>query len=136
MKVQGRAALHGPVPMELFDSTQQLLMGALHGAATRQAALAQNLANANTAGYQRVDVDFHSALQQAAEDMRSGADVSPADLEFTAQTDPQQMQVDGNGVDVDVEAANLAQNGLEYQALVSVMDARTRILQSAIGAVR
>ena len=52
--------------MELFDSTQQLLMGALHGAAARQSALAQNLANANTAGYQRVDVDFHSALQQAA----------------------------------------------------------------------
>jgi len=122
--------------MELFDATQQLLMGALRGAATRQSALAQNLANANTAGYQRVDVDFHSALQQAAEDMRSGADSSPADLEFRAQADPQQMQVDGNGVDVDVEAANLAQNGLEYQALVSVMDARTRILQSAIGAAR
>jgi flagellar basal-body rod protein FlgB len=44
------------------------------------------------------------------------------------------MQVDGNGVDIDVEAANLAQNGLEYQALVSVMGARVSILQSAIGA--
>jgi flagellar basal-body rod protein FlgB len=43
------------------------------------------------------------------------------------------MQVDGNGVDIDVEAANLAQNGLEYQALVSVMGARMGILQSAIG---
>jgi flagellar basal-body rod protein FlgB len=120
--------------MELFDSTQQLLMGALHGAAARQSALAQNLANANTAGYQRVDVDFHSALQDAAAEMRDGASVSPADLTFTAQADPQTMQVDGNGVDIDVEAANLAQNGLEYQALVSVMGARMGILQSAIGA--
>jgi flagellar basal-body rod protein FlgB len=119
--------------MELFDSTQQLLMGALLGAAARQAALAQNLANANTAGYQRVDVDFHSALQQAASDLQSGAPASPGDLEFTAQADPQQMQVDGNGVDVDVEAANLAQNGLEYQALVSVMGARASNLQAAIG---
>jgi flagellar basal-body rod protein FlgB len=120
--------------MELFDSTQQLLMGALHGAAARQSALSQNLANANTAGYQRVDVDFHSALQQAAQGMQSGErGVSPDDLDFTAQADPQQMQVDGNGVDIDVEAANLAQNGLEYQALVSVMGARMGILQSAIG---
>lgn len=122
--------------MELFDSTQQLLMGALHGAAARQSALAQNLANANTAGYQRVDVDFHSALAQAAQDMDSGTPASPADLNFTPQADPQQMQVDGNGVDVDVEAANLAQNGLEYQALVSVMGARMSILQSAIGTAR
>lgn len=134
LKVQGRAALHGPVPMELFDSTQQLLMGALHGAAARQSALAQNLANANTAGYQRVDVDFHSALQQAAKDMTDGSEaVSPADLDFTPTAHAAQMQVDGNSVDVDVEAANLAQNGLEYQSLVAVMGARMGILQSAIG---
>jgi flagellar basal-body rod protein FlgB len=122
--------------MELFDSTQQLLTGALHGAAARQAALAQNLANANSAGYQRVDVDFHSALAQAAQDMQAGQPAAPDDIDFTAQADPQQMQVDGNGVDVDVEAANLAQNGLEYQALVSVMGARVGILQSAIGTGR
>jgi flagellar basal-body rod protein FlgB len=66
--------------------------------------------------------------------MRSGeSGVAPGDLDFTAQADPQRMQVDGNGVDIDVEAANLAQNGLEYQALVSVMGARMNILQSAIG---
>ena len=35
------------------------------GAAQRQTALAGNLANANTPGYQRVDVDFHSALGRA-----------------------------------------------------------------------
>lgn len=124
--------------MELFDSTQQLLMGALHGAAARQAALSQNIANANTADYQRVDVDFHSALQQAAADLQDGASTgtAPGDLTFTPQVDPQQMQVDGNGVDIDVEAANLAQNGLEYQALVSVMGARAGILQSAIGTAR
>jgi flagellar basal-body rod protein FlgB len=119
--------------MELFDSTQQLLTGALHGAAARQSALAQNLANANTAGYQRVDVDFHSALQQAAAEMSDGGSASPADMTFTPQPDGQQMQIDGNGVDVDVESANLAQNGLEYQALVSVMGARMGIIQSALG---
>ncbi len=119
--------------MELFDPTQQLLMGALHGAAARQSALAQNLANANTAGYQRVDVDFHAALRQAASQMHDGTTVSPEDLSFTPQADARQMQVDGNGVDVDVESANLAQNGLEYQSLVAVMGARMNIIQSAIG---
>jgi flagellar basal-body rod protein FlgB len=124
--------------MELFDSTQQLLMGALHGAAARQSALSQNIANANTPGYQRVDVDFHSQLQQAAEQMANtdGSDpsaVSPADLTFAPQAQSGQMQVDGNTVDIDTENANLAQNGLEYEALVSVMNARNGILQSALG---
>jgi flagellar basal-body rod protein FlgB len=126
--------------MELFDSTQQLLMGALHGAAARQTALSQNIANANTPGYQRVDVDFHSQLQQAAEQMANadGSDpstvTSPADLTFSPQAQPSsQMQVDGNSVDIDTENANLAQNGLEYEALVSVMNARNSMIQTALG---
>lgn len=115
--------------MELFDSTQQLLEGALRGAAARQSALATNIANANTPGYQRVDVDFHSALRQAASEHPESA----SELGFTPQVDAATMQVDGNSVDIDVESANLAQNGLEYQALVAVIGGRRSILQSAIG---
>ena len=35
------------------------------GAAARQQAIAQNLANVDTPGYQRVDVDFHKTLRDA-----------------------------------------------------------------------
>ena len=51
----------------LFDTTQLALERTIQGAALRQTALAGNLANANTPGYQRVDVDFHSALGRALE---------------------------------------------------------------------
>jgi flagellar basal-body rod protein FlgB len=115
--------------MDLFDSTHHLLEAALRGASARHSALSTNIANANTAGYQRVDVDFHSALRDAA-----GEDPESADeLVFAPEVDPAVMQVDGNGVDIDVEAAEMAQNGLEYQALVAVMNGRRSILQSAIG---
>jgi len=43
------------------------------------------------------------------------------------------MQADGNSVDIDVEQANLAKNGLEYEALVSVANARLGILKAAMG---
>ena len=43
----------------LFDTTQLALERAIEGAGKRHEALAANLANANTPGYQRVDVDFH-----------------------------------------------------------------------------
>jgi flagellar basal-body rod protein FlgB len=43
------------------------------------------------------------------------------------------MRADGNGVDVDVESANMAKNGLTYEALVSVTKARIQILEAAMG---
>lgn len=114
--------------MDLFDPTQNLLGAALRGAAARQTALAQNLANANTPGYQRVDVDFHSMLEQASGARRTET------VDFTAEVDgAAQMRLDGSTVDVDREAAELAANGLEYQALVSVAQGRIGIIQSALG---
>ncbi|UGS33705.1 flagellar basal body rod protein FlgB [Capillimicrobium parvum] len=114
--------------MDLFDPTQNLLGAAMRGAAARQTALAQNLANANTPGYQRVDVDFHSMLEQA-----SGTGDAET-VGFTAEVDgAARMRLDGSTVDVDREAAELAANGLEYQALVSVAQGRIGIIQSALG---
>jgi flagellar basal-body rod protein FlgB len=119
--------------MDLFDPTQNLLEGAMRGAAARQSALATNLANANTPGYQRVDVDFHTVLQQAAASGDSSGIDTVAHTPFAPQVDgAATMRLDGGTVDLDVEASNLAQNGLEYQALVSVAKGRLNIIQSAI----
>jgi flagellar basal-body rod protein FlgB len=115
--------------MTLFDVTQLALETAIRGSALRQTTLAGNVANANTPGYQRQDVDFKSALQSA---LSSGGDVEH--MSFAAATDSSSpMQADGNAVDIDVENANLAKNGLEYEALVAVTSARIAILKSAMG---
>jgi flagellar basal-body rod protein FlgB len=95
----------------------------------RQTTLAANVANANTPGYARQDVDFHGALKSA---MEAGANVEH--VAFSAGVDSSApMRADGNAVDIDVESANLAKNGLEYEALVSVASARIAILKSAMG---
>ncbi len=121
--------------MDLFDSTQLLLEGAMRGSAARQAALATNLSNVNTPGYRRVDVDFHSVLREAyAEGTREDAELVAHEVAFEPETDAAAtFRLDGGTVDLDVEAAELAQNGLEYQALVSAAHARIGIIQSAIG---
>ena len=117
--------------MTLFDVTQISLESAIRGAAARQTALAANVANANTPGYRRQDVDFHGALAAA---MQTGQSHAIENAAFTASADGSApMQADGNSVDIDVENANLAKNGLEYQALVSVTTARIAILKSAMG---
>jgi flagellar basal-body rod protein FlgB len=115
----------------LFDTTQLALERAIEGAGKRHQALAANLANANTPGYQRVDLDFHGALAAAIE----GGSESVAGLAFSAAPDPAAgaVRADGSTVDVDVESAKLAANALEHQAAVQVAHARIGILKAAIG---
>ena len=115
--------------MSLLDSTDLSLQAAIRGAGLRQTALAQNVANANTPGYQRKDVDFESSLQAA---MAGGQ--NPDNLQFSVETDASApMQPDGNSVDIDTEAAKLSENGINYESLVSVEKTRLEILQSAMG---
>ena len=116
----------------LFDTTQSALEAAISGAAQRQQALAANLANANTPGYQRVDVDFHSTLSAALGS--EGAGDALRTVKFSPQVDAAgATRADGSTVDVDAESAKLAANALEHQAAVQVARARIGILKAAMG---
>jgi flagellar basal-body rod protein FlgB len=120
--------------MSLIDPAQLGLERAIQGAAMRQTALSSNIANANTPGYRRQDVDFHSALRAAFAQAPESTSQALETASFSPQADASAvLQADGNGVDIDVESANLAKNGLEYQALVTVARARLDILRSAMG---
>jgi flagellar basal-body rod protein FlgB len=118
----------------LFDITQLALERAIEGAGKRHEALAANLANANTPGYRRVEVDFHTALASAID---RGDEAKPAleRLSFTPQTDAGAgvTRADGSTVDVDSESARLAENALEQQAAVQVAHTRINILKAAMG---
>ncbi|MBS1869768.1 MAG: flagellar basal body rod protein FlgB [Actinobacteria bacterium] len=115
--------------MSLFDTTQLSLEAALRGSSMRQTLLTDNLANVNTPGYQRKDVDFHAALADA---MQTGRPLDT--LAFGPTVDSSRVvRPDGSGVDPDQESAELAKNALEYESLVQVAGARTQILQIAMG---
>jgi len=90
------------------------------------------VANANTPGYKRVDVDFHSALSAALDS--SDRDKSLANIQFTAEQDGSgAVRADGNGVDVDHEMAALTENNLEFQAIAGVLRQQFRTLETVIG---
>lgn len=116
----------------LFDTTQLALERTIEGAGRRHQALAANLANANTPGYQRVDVDFHGALSSALGDRDSMERMA---FSTTADTSRGAVRADGSTVDVESESAMLAANALEHQAAVQVAQARIGILKSAMGTV-
>ena len=95
----------------LFDITQLALERAIEGAGKRHEALAANLANANTPGYQRLEVDFHSALASAMD----RGDTRPqraraAVVQARARTPAAGVtRADGSTVDIDSESAKLAE---------------------------
>jgi flagellar basal-body rod protein FlgB len=117
-----------PLAMSLIDTTQLALEGAMRGAWARQTLLTNNISNANTPGYRREDLNFQGALRSAL----AGGE-SPAQVQFQPEVSSQVVGPEGNGVDIDQESALLAENGLEYQAMVQVMGTRNDILRSAMG---
>ena len=89
----------------------------------------QNIANADTPGYQREDVNFQSTLENALQSGQSASSVN-----FTPQVQSGTVSADGNGVSGEQDSADLAENGLLYENLTAIAAQREEILKTAMGA--
>ncbi|HME03743.1 MAG TPA: flagellar basal body rod protein FlgB [Solirubrobacteraceae bacterium] len=114
--------------MSIADTTQVALETAMRGDWMRQSLISNNIANANTPGYQRETLNFQGELRAAL-----AAGSSPAEVPLQPEVQPGSVDAEGNGVNIDQESAQLAENGLEYEAIVQVMGARNEIMRSAMG---
>ena len=82
--------------MGLIDGTQLIIAQAMNGAAARQQVLANNIANANTAGFTRSDVDFQTPA--AERDRRAARAGSSRSRSAPRPTRRAPIQSDGNNV--------------------------------------
>ncbi|MGE0028034.1 MAG: flagellar basal body rod protein FlgB [Thermoleophilia bacterium] len=131
------------------DLTTAVLTQAMAGYSARNTAIANNIANADTPGYKRVDVTFESALADAVDAdrarlrMDAGSSISAIDgSDVTRQvdevapnvmsTDTTTMRVDGSNVDPDDEMARLSANQLASSTVVSLLDKRFQQFRTAI----
>jgi flagellar basal-body rod protein FlgB len=114
--------------MSFLDTTQLSLEAAMSGSMQRQTLLTNNLANADTPGYQPEDVNFQGQLQSA---IQSGQPISS--VTFQPATESQTVGADGNGVDSNQTSAEIAENSLLYNTLSEVAAAREGILKTAMG---
>lgn len=93
----------------------------------RNEAIANNIANVDTPGYKRQDVEFDTILQREMRDSRyvsNDAKVANLDLgrlEGKQYTDSAAFsyRMDGNNVDIDTENTYLASNQIKYNALMT-----------------
>lgn len=115
------------------------LRSALDGTVLRHRAIAENLANVDTPGYKRLEVEFATALKaavSAAEQPREplvrtderhfpgGGGGSLGAQPAVFRVGETTGRADGNNVDPDAELTKLAENTLLYNALTQVLGRR------------
>ncbi|OJU65472.1 MAG: flagellar basal-body rod protein FlgB [Armatimonadetes bacterium 55-13] len=104
---------------QLFSQQLNNLQNAMGRTTERQAMLTGNLANANTPGYKRKDMDFNIVLD---------AELHPSDVRMQEMRDRQaqmrsdrsSIRLDGSNVDMEREVMSLAETELRYQALTDM----------------
>jgi flagellar basal-body rod protein FlgB len=118
--------------VSLIDpSTVGIVSMALDATALRQQAIAQNIANANTPGYQRIGVSFESHLGALRSVVRHGGTPSLASLrDFRPVLEP--VGAAGDTVELDMEVAALSENTLQQQALLKLLNKHLGLLSTAI----
>lgn len=104
--------------MEILDRVFQPhtsnLERSLDRATRRMGLLNANLANVNTPGYKRRDIDFGIELQSAESRLadRRGAD--------EARIDGGSIRIDGSSVDLEREVVAIAETQFRYQVLTEM----------------
>jgi flagellar basal-body rod protein FlgB len=126
----------GPIDNALGVSPQALALRA-----KRVELLSANLANADTPGYKARDIDFASAMREAAgsqgdlmrtHDRHMGPGGPAGAAAEPMYRTPSQPSLDGNTVETQVEHAEFMDNAVRYQASLNFLDGRIAALRLAI----
>lgn len=117
----------------------------------RHEVLANNLANSDTPNYKARDIDFKTAINQAAESQQvrkfnlgmsvtnarhiAGEPFGSANMStaaFLKYRMPTQPALDGNTVEMHIEKAKFQENAMQYQATLEFLDQRIKSISGAL----
>lgn len=125
------------------DQGISTVTGWLDGLSRRSQATSNNIANIDTPGYVRQEVNFETELQrQFGQGATSMAATDPrhftsgGKLRDSLGVDPQQLlsssRMDGNSVDIDQEMVTLTETQMRYQAASQVLSKKLGIIRTVI----
>lgn len=122
----------------MFGQTEALTLDlarlALDAASLRHQAIANNIANANTAGYAPARVNFEQQMDVVRAALRQGDQVTTdmlSGIRPFIKRDAALPDADRTAL-LDMEIANLAQNTVQYEALLKALGKHMSILSSAV----
>lgn len=107
----------------------------------RESLITNNLANVNTPGYKRKDINFESVLQQELGDFRyttldekvNHVHMEHLNPEVYVDNDNYSYRLDKNNVDIDTEQVELASEQIRYQALTTSISSEFEMMRAAMG---
>lgn len=107
---------------------------------TRESLLANNIANADTPGYKRQDIDFQSVLKNELSNYKymnldqkmDAVDLSKLNASVYTDHGHYSYRLDRNNVDIDTEQVELASEQIKYQALTQSITSEFQRLQTVI----
>lgn len=104
----------------------------------RNELISNNIANVDTPGYKRKDIQFQTYLMNEMTGNGSldqkVANTNLNSLEASVYTDHVSLsyRLDGNNVDIDTESANLAENQIRYYTLLDSMTQEFNRIKSVL----
>ena len=114
----------------LFGDTKlELLNSVLDAAALRHKVIAQNIANVNTPGYRRLEVQFQDELRSA---LRGGHSRVLAVRPKVVASSAASTRLDGNNVDLEREYAALSRNAALFNTVAQIVTTRLAAYREAI----
>lgn len=107
---------------------------------TRESLLANNIANVDTPGYKRQDIDFQSVLKRELSNYKymnldqkmNALELSRLNPKVYTDQERYSYRLDRNNVDIDTEQVELASEQIKYQALTQSITSEFQRLQAVI----
>ncbi|MDT5030651.1 MAG: flagellar basal-body rod protein FlgB [Actinoplanes sp.] len=114
-------------PAVFDDLSTSSLRVAVAGLAARQNAIADNIANIETPGYQARKVKFEEALTSAVQNGQPPASVRPS-----VHTSLEPTRLNGSNVNLDEETLSHIDTTMRYQLTLRALDSKYSMLRTAI----
>jgi len=142
----------GKEGMKLLDKilnsgSEQVLVKAMDAASLRNEIIANNIANVDTPGFKKSEVNFAEKIRDVLGNEKTHVKMSLTDKRHMMSSkspgiyaiqpeinpcDASSYRNDGNNVDIDVEMAELAKNKIYYDAMGQSISSEIKLLRMAI----
>jgi flagellar basal-body rod protein FlgB len=109
------------------DISTSSLKVSVAGLSARQTAIADNIANIETPGFQARKVLFEEALHNAVADGRSPSTVAPS-----TENSLEPSRLNGNNVNLDMETLAHLDTTMRYQLTLRALDGKYGLIREAI----
>ena len=120
-----------------------LLTKAADASWKRETVISNNIANVNTPGYKRKDLNFQGVLteelgrckHESLDSKVSDVDLSRLDPQIYVDSANYSYRMDGNNVDIDTENVELASEQIRYEGLTDCINSEFERMKAGISEI-